>query len=110
MSIIACCNAAGNFLSPVVIIKGVNKKPEFLDGLPHGSDVYMSKKSAYVNAELFQKWPVQHFIPGKRQGKVIWILDGHSSHTNSVEMLETAEENGIILFVCQATARKLYNP
>ncbi|XP_047541822.1 uncharacterized protein LOC125074539 [Vanessa atalanta] len=69
MSIIACCNAAGNFLSPVVIIKGVNKKPEFLDGLPHGSDVYMSKKSAYVNAELFQKWPVQHFIPRKPQAE-----------------------------------------
>ncbi|XP_049884506.1 uncharacterized protein LOC126379735 [Pectinophora gossypiella] len=110
MSIIACCNAAGNFLSPVVIIKGVNKKPEFLDGLPHGSDVYMNKKSAYVNAELFQKWLVQHFVPRKPQGKVILLLDGHSSHTNSVEMLETAEENGIILFCLPSHSTQALQP
>ncbi|XP_045765299.1 chaetoglobosin A biosynthesis cluster protein C-like [Maniola jurtina] len=47
MTIIACCNAIGNFLPPAVIIKGVNKKTEFEDGLPPGSKVYMNKKSAY---------------------------------------------------------------
>nr|XP_023016380.1 tigger transposable element-derived protein 6-like [Leptinotarsa decemlineata] len=67
MSVIACCNAAGNFLSPVVIIKGVIRKPEFQDGLPPGSDVYMNKKYAYVNAELFQKWLMHHFVPRKPQ-------------------------------------------
>ncbi|KAJ0172481.1 hypothetical protein K1T71_011620 [Dendrolimus kikuchii] len=76
VSIVACCNAAGNFLPPVVIIKGVNKKPEFQDGLPPGSEVYMNKKSAYINAELFQKWLIQHFVPRKPQGKVILVLDG----------------------------------
>nr|XP_026498515.1 uncharacterized protein LOC113402464 [Vanessa tameamea] len=29
MTIVGCCNAIGNFLPPVPIIKGVNKKPEF---------------------------------------------------------------------------------
>lgn len=110
MSIIACCNAAGNFLPPVVIIKGANKKPEFHDGLPPGSDVYMSKKSAYVNAELFQKWLVQHFVPRKPQGKVLLILDGHSSHTNSAEMLETAEENGLILFCLPSHSTQALQP
>lgn len=110
LSVIACCNAAGNFLSPVVIIKGVNRKPEFQDGLPLGSDVYMSKKSAYVNAELFQKWLIEHFIPRKPQGKVILLLDGHSSHTNSADMLETAEENDIILFCLPSHSTQALQP
>ncbi|XP_022829248.1 uncharacterized protein LOC111358362 [Spodoptera litura] len=75
LSVIACCNAVGNFLPPVVIIKGVNKKPEFQDGLPPGSEVYMNRKSAYVNAELFHKWLKEHLVPKKPIGKIILILD-----------------------------------
>jgi hypothetical protein len=37
VTVIACCNAAGQFLPPVLIFKGVNKKHEFGDGLPSGS-------------------------------------------------------------------------
>jgi hypothetical protein len=58
---IACCNAAGQFLPPVLIIKGVNKKHEFGDGLPPGSDVYMNPKSSY----LFIKWFTEHFLKHK---------------------------------------------
>lgn len=54
ITVVACCNAIGNFLPPVLIIKGVNKKPEF-EGLPPGSKVYMQKKSAYISSELFYK-------------------------------------------------------
>lgn len=78
----------GNFLPPVVIIKGVHKKDEFMDGLPPGSKVFMNKKSAYINAQLFLKWLREHFIPMKPQGKVLLILDGHSSHSSAVDMLE----------------------
>lgn len=91
MPVRVCCNAAVNFLSPVVIIKGVIREPELQDGLPPGSDVYKNKRSAYFNAELFQKWLVQHFVPRKPQGKVLLLPDGHSSHTNSTNVSETAE-------------------
>lgn len=110
LSVIACCNAVGNFLPPVVIIKGVNKKPEFQDGLPPGSEVYMNKKSAYVNAELFHRWLRDHFVPRKPQGKVILLLDGHSSHTNAIEMLETAEQNDIILFCLPSHTTQALQP
>lgn len=52
ITVVVCCNAIGNFLSPVLIIKGVNKKPEF-EGFPPGSKVYMPKKLAYICSELF---------------------------------------------------------
>lgn len=97
MTIVGCCNAIGNFLPPVLIIKGVNKKPEFEDGLPMGSKVYMNKKSAYINAVLFYKWLTEHFIPLKPHGKVLLILDGHSSHSTAPNMLQAAADNDIIL-------------
>lgn len=97
MTIVGCCNAIGNFLPPVLIIKGVNKKPEFEDGLPKGSKVYMNKKSAYINTALFYKWLTEHFIPLKPHGKVLLILDGHSSHSTAPNMLQAAADNDIIL-------------
>lgn len=53
VTVIACCNAEGNFIPPVAIMKGVNKKQEWEDGMPPGAKIFMSQKSAYVNAELF---------------------------------------------------------
>lgn len=97
ITVVACCNATGNFLPPVLIIKGVNKKPEFEEGLPPGSKVYMQKKSAYISSELFYKWLTEEFIPRKPTGKVLLILDGHSSHSSAVNMLETARDNDVIL-------------
>ena len=99
VSLLACCNAEGVFLPPVAIMKGKNKKQEYEDGMPPGSTVYMSQKSAYVNSSLFQEWLSEHFVPRKPPGDVILILDGHSSHCNSVEMLEFVVRNQIHL-VC----------
>ncbi|KAI4469669.1 hypothetical protein MML48_1g12307 [Holotrichia oblita] len=84
-------------LPPVLIIKGVNLKPEFLDGLPPGSAVYMNKKFAYVNSGLFMKCLEEHFIPRKPLGKVLLLFDGHGSHCNDIQMLETAASQDVIL-------------
>lgn len=97
ITIIACCNAEGTFLPPACIMKGKNKKPEFEDGMPPGSKLFMSKKSAYITSEIFLQWLKTHFVPRKPTGKVVLLLDGHSTHCNSVEMLEYANQNEIIL-------------
>lgn len=97
ISVIACCNAEGSFLPPYCIFKGKNKKDEFADGMPPGSEVVMSQKSAYVNLQIFQNWIKDHFFPRKPHGKVLLVLDGHTSHTASVETLEFCEQNDIIL-------------
>lgn len=88
ISVIAYCNAEGMFLPPYSIFKGKNRKEEFLDGLPPGSQIAMSEKSAYVNATIFKDWLKSHFLPRKPAGKVLLIVDGHTSHTNLVEVLE----------------------
>lgn len=94
VTLIACCNAEGSFLPPAAIMKGKNKKQEWEDNLPPGSVLYMSQKSAYINTDIFLRWLTEHFLPRKPQGKV---LDGHSSHVNSAEMLKFAQANDIIL-------------
>lgn len=97
ITVIGCCNAEGNFLPPACIMKGQRKKPEFEDGMPPGSVVYMSQKSAYITSEIFLEWMKSHFLPRKPDGKVLLLLDGHSTHCNSVKMLEFANDNDIIL-------------
>lgn len=97
ITVIACCNAEGIFLPPVSIMKGKNKKQEFGDGMPPGNIVYMSEKSAYVTTDLFFRWLRDHFLLRKPVEKVLLILDGHASHCNSIEMLQFAESNGIVL-------------
>ena len=99
-SLLACCNAEGVFLIIMkTIMKGKNKKQEYEDNMPPGSTVYMSQKSTYVNSSLFQEWLSEHFVPRKPPGDVILILDGHSSHCNSVKIIEFAVRNQIHL-VC----------
>lgn len=110
VSIIACCNAEGRFLPPVVIFKGQREKPEFKDGLPSGSKVYMNPKSSYISTDLFFKWFRDHFAPRKPPGRTILILDGHASHTNSLEMLEFAEANEIYLICLPSHTTQALQP
>lgn len=97
ITVIVCCNAEGTFLPPACIMKGKNKKPEFEDGFPPGSRVFMSPKSAYITSAIFLEWMKVHFVSRKPAGKVLLLLDGHATHCNSVEMLDYANENDIVL-------------
>ncbi|KAF2899780.1 hypothetical protein ILUMI_06401 [Ignelater luminosus] len=63
-------NAAGQFIPPFVLIKGVRKQHDFMIGIPSGTEVAMTEK-----------------------GKVILILDVHASHTSyaMVDLCESFE-------------------
>jgi hypothetical protein len=99
ISVIACCNAEGSFIPPTCILKWKNKNPEWEDALPNGSKVIMNEKSGYVNSDIFMQWLKEQFIPRKQSGRVVLLLDGHTSQCTDPDMLELAEENGIIM-VC----------
>lgn len=111
ISLVACCSAEGRFLPPVLIMKGVNKKAEFSDGLPNGSEVYMNKKSSYINSELFLRWFKEQFIPKKpKTGKTLLILDGHTSHSNSIDLLDLANENDVIILCLPSHTTQALQP
>lgn len=95
VTVLACCNASGNFVPPFVVFKGVRMKPEFCDNLPPGSIAAMSE-SGYINADLFLKW-LKHFNSHRVPGKTVLIVDGHASHVKSLEVLDYAIENDIVM-------------
>lgn len=97
VTVVGCCNAEGTFLPPYCIFKGLKKQKVWEERMPPGSAITMRKESAYMSADLFMDWMVNHFIPRKPQGQCLLILDGHSSHVNSSKMLQAAVENDIIL-------------
>ena len=99
ITILACCNAEGHFLPPYCIMKGVYSKPEFERGAPPGTLIKMRSETAYMNSDLFMDWLLNHFIPRKRTGKNLLILDCHASHMNNASLLEIARDNDIVI-VC----------
>ena len=62
-----------------------------------GSTAVLSKKSVYVNAEIFFEWLKNHLLPRKPLETIMLILDGHTSYCSSLQVLELAEMNGILL-------------
>lgn len=97
VTILACCNAEGQFLPPFCIFKGVYAKSQYIRDAPPGTVVKMRRESAYINSELFMEWLTEHFIPRKTAGKQLLILDGHASHMNCPNMLQMAFDNDIII-------------
>lgn len=97
VTIMACCNAEGQFLPPFCIFKGVYAKPQYIKDAPPGTVIKMRRESAYINSELFMEWISEHFIPRKSPGKHLLILDGHASHMNCPNMLQKAYDNDIII-------------
>ncbi|CAB3252682.1 unnamed protein product [Arctia plantaginis] len=80
VTVLACMNAAGQYIPPFVLFKGVRKREDFLLGMPPGTEVVMTEKG-WVTEEAFKLW-LQHFNRYRTPGKVVLILDGHASHTS----------------------------
>ncbi|KAK9710430.1 DDE superfamily endonuclease [Popillia japonica] len=86
---------ARRFIPPATIMKGKYKKAEFKDSMPPDAVLFMSHKSPHINSELFMNWLKDHFLPRKPYRKVLLVLDRHSTHCSSVEMLEFADSHYI---------------
>ncbi|KAL6261992.1 hypothetical protein P5V15_007080 [Pogonomyrmex californicus] len=81
ITVITCCNAEDTFLPPACIMKGKNKKTR------------IRRWHAFKICCLHLK---MHFLP-RKSGTVASILDSHSSHCNSIEMLKFAQSEDILL-------------
>jgi hypothetical protein len=95
VSIVACANAMGNAVPPMVLFKGVRRKPQWADDLPPGSAVEMTLKGS-MTTETFITW-IRHFSKYKPTGNVLLIFDGAASHLNP-DIVEEADKHDITLF------------
>lgn len=94
VTVLACMNAAGQYIPPFILFKGVRKRDDFMIGMPSGAEVTMTEKG-WVTEVAFKQW-IHHFNRYRTQGKVILILDGHATHT-SLEVVDLCESLGIEL-------------
>ncbi|RLU23500.1 hypothetical protein DMN91_003705 [Ooceraea biroi] len=109
ITIVACCNAEGQFLPPYYIMKG-KYKPQYEKGLSPGTVIKMRSENAYINSDLFMDWLVNHFIPRKPAGKNLLIVDGHASHMTNAKVLETTKDNNIVLLCLPSHATHYLQP
>lgn len=97
-TLVACTNAAGNFVPPMIIFKRQRMHPSLANGAPAGSIVEVSD-TGYINSDLFVKWLklfIKHVKPST-ESKVLILLDGHTTHSKNLEAINLARQNGIIL-------------
>lgn len=97
-TLVACLNAAGHVIPPMIIFKRQRNHPALGNGAPPGSLIEVSE-SGYINSELFLKW-LQHFInfvkPSVNE-KVLLVLDGHTTHSKNLAAIKLARANGVVL-------------
>ena len=97
VTVLACTNATGITIPPMVIFDRKTLNPQLIKGEAPGT-FYALSHNSWMNSELFDHWFRDHFLrylPPARP--VLLLLDGHSSHYSPVTIY-LAAENQVILF------------
>ncbi|GBM87720.1 hypothetical protein AVEN_50882-1 [Araneus ventricosus] len=93
-----CVNAAGNFLLSMFVFPRKKENSLLMNDAPPGSfAVY--HESGWINKETFLVWFktfIEHSNPGPKQ-PVLLIINGHNSHTKSLELVNLARANNVVL-------------
>lgn len=111
ISLLCCVSAAGSVVPPYIIYKGSFPGGNYTAGGPDGA-LYGKQESGVMDSKLFLKWLEKVFIPYAcpAPGKpVLLLLDGHSSHC-SIEVIEVAKNNNIILMALAPHTSYLCQP
>lgn len=109
ITVLACVNAIGNCLPPMVIFDRQTFPIELATGEISGT-IYGFSQSGWIDQDLFDKWFDKHFLqyaPATRP--LLLLLDGHSSHYHS-GTIRKAAENKVVLFVLSPNTTHLTQP
>ncbi|XP_069681190.1 uncharacterized protein [Periplaneta americana] len=93
-----CMSASGIYMPTMFVFPRQRAKPELLDNAPPGSTAEYHP-SGWMQKDLFVKW-FQRFVEFSKPSKekpVLLLLDGHSTHTKSIELIEMAKGNNVHL-------------
>ena len=96
ISVAPTISAAGTYIPPLIIYKGVRTIPGLLEGAPPGT-VMGFTDTGYMREDLFQMY-LTHFINSISPTRpVLLMLDGHKSHV-SYTSVDFCRQNGILLY------------
>ena len=93
-----CCSASGRYIPPMLIFPRQRMKDELMDGAPPGAWA-VCHPSGWIQTDLFLQW-FEEFVKqsgASKSSEVLLILDGHSTHTKNVALIDFARENGVTL-------------
>ena len=97
ITVLACVNASGSTIPPMVIFDRKILKPELTHGEVPGT-IYGLTSNGWSNSEMFDLWFRNHFlryIPSIRP--ILLLMDGHSSHFNP-STIKMAAAQRVIMF------------
>ncbi|XP_030762742.1 uncharacterized protein LOC115887452 [Sitophilus oryzae] len=98
VTVVCAMNAIGTYVPPALNYPRQRMNEELMNGAPAGSIAFTQEKG-WMTSEIFCKW-LKHFVrytKASNENKTLLLLDGHSSH-KSLESLQIAKENGVIVF------------
>ncbi len=97
ITVIACFNAAGQSIPPMVIFTGKKFNHDLSIGEVPGT-LYGMADSGWMDQELFFNWFTNHFLKHAVSARpLLLLLDGHSSHF-TLELVQEARKNNVIIF------------
>jgi len=99
VTVVNCMSTTGHFIPP---FPRKYMKPELMNGTPLGS-IHVCHPSGWIQSEIITLW-LLHFIKHAKLTKkdpVIWVLDGHYSHTRNLEVITLARENHVDIICFQ---------
>lgn len=91
-------NAAGSFVPPMIIFPRKRDHPQLMNGAPPGA-IHACHPTGWIQTHLFTQW-FKHFLENVKPSvtsPVLLILDGHSSHTRNIEVIDLARKNHVQL-------------
>ena len=97
ITILACANAAGQAIPPMVVFAG----KYFNSSLSKGevpATLYGMSQNGWMDQELFAEWFLQHFLEHAVSSRpLMLLLDGHSSHY-TLELVKLAAAENVVIF------------
>ena len=109
ITVVACVNAAGSAMPPMVILDRKTLPPRFTDGEIPGTGYGLSAKG-WIDQELFDGWFTDHFLKYAPMVRpLLLLLDGHSSHY-CPDTIRLAAKEKVIIFALPPNTTHITQP
>ena len=96
VTVLACANAGGYYLPPLVVFKRKSLPGSINEGEVPGT-MYALGDSSWINSETFETWFTNHFLVHALPARpLLLLLDGHSAHYNPQFIARAAHEKIIV--------------